>query len=393
MAALKRVRIIKKIRVDAGKWRFISLHKVNGRYIWDKRPGYYFVEWWEGRKRRRQRAGDAPRDALEAQRRKANELVGEMVAGGRAVSAQPADEPSATLVSDAVSMFLDHVRVHSPDKPKTVQRYRKVLEHAARIFAKRKFVEAVTRSDVDDYKSARSKECSQQHKGRPITPRTINFEVAVLRTFFYFLIHERGMQIENPCARFKSIKDPKAKARRKPPTYTQQELDKIFAKCDDGEKTIFATLLLTGLREQELYFLDWGDVDLKAETLRVTPKPAEGFSPKDYEERALPIPPDLLDLLKAQPRTSHVVFPSKRGGRTNHLLRRLKEIAAAAKVLHATLHKFRHTYATRLLESGCDIVTVQKLMGHSDIDTTRQYLDPDEALKRKAVNRLSLSQR
>jgi len=41
--------------------------------------------------------------------------------------------------------------------------------------------------------------------------------------------------------------------------------------------------------------------------------------------------------------------------------------------------------------SGCDIVTVQKLMGHSDIETTQQYLNPDEALKRKAVNRLSLT--
>ena len=62
-----------------------------------------------------------------------------------------------------------------------------------------------------------------------------------------------------------------------------------------------------------------------------------------------------------------------------HLLRRLEEIADAAKVPHATLHKFRHTYATRLLETGCNIVTVQPLMGHSDLDTTRQYLDPDEA--------------
>jgi integrase len=42
------------------------------------------------------------------------------------------------------------------------------------------------------------------------------------------------------------------------------------------------------------------------------------------------------------------------------------------------LHKFRHTDATRLLESGCDIVTVQKLMGHRDLETTRRYLDPDE---------------
>jgi integrase len=66
--------------------------------------------------------------------------------------------------------------------------------------------------------------------------------------------------------------------------------------------------------------------------------------------------------------------PPKKGKRITHLPRRLKEIAEAAKVLHATLDKFRHTYATRLLESGCDIVTVQKLMGHRDIETTRLSL-------------------
>jgi integrase len=35
-------------------------------------------------------------------------------------------------------------------------------------------------------------------------------------------------------------------------------------------------------------------------------------------------------------------------------------------------------------------VTVQKLMGHSDLETTRQYFDPDEKLKRDAVSKLSL---
>ena len=84
------------------------------------------------------------------------------------------------------------------------------------------------------------------------------------------------------------------------------------------------------------------------------------------------------------------MFPTATGGRQTHLLRRLKKLAEAAGVADATLHKFRHTYATRLLESGCDIVTVQKLMGHSDIETTRQYLNPDEDLKRQAVNRLRL---
>jgi len=55
------------------------------------------------------------------------------------------------------------------------------------------------------------------------------------------------------------------------------------------------------------------------------------------------------------------------------------------------LHKFRHTYATRLLESGTDIVTVQRLLGHSDLDTTKRYLNPDVDRKRSAVNKLNLA--
>ena len=48
VAVKKTVRIIKKIREDGGQWRFVSLRRAGTRYVWDKRPGHYFVEWWEG---------------------------------------------------------------------------------------------------------------------------------------------------------------------------------------------------------------------------------------------------------------------------------------------------------------------------------------------------------
>jgi integrase len=393
MAAKKTVRVIKKIRESSGVWRFVSLKRAGTRYAWDERPGNYFVEWWEGAKRRRELAGQTPSDALEAQRRKRNELAGEQILGGKA-EAIPTGETPLTPLPDAIQMFLQHVRVHSPDKPRTAQRYTAVLDHAKRILGRKLFVEAIARSDVDDYKTARSAECSEQHPNRRITPRTINYEVAVLRTFFYFLIRERNLAMTNPCANFKELKDPRAKAKRRPPTYKQEELDQIFAKCDEGERAIFSTFLLTGLREEELCYLTWADVelrDLDNSGIRVSGEGKQGFSPKDYEERLIPISRELAELLAKLPRGKAWVFPTKAGNRQTHLLRRLKDIADAAKVTGATLHKFRHTYATRLLESGCDIVTVQRLMGHSDLDTTRQYLDPDEKLKRSAVSKLSLT--
>src|SRR5262249_10886105 len=138
----KRVRIIKKVRVEGGVWKFISLEKIGNRYLWDKRPGYYFIEWWEGKKRLREMAGQTPSEATEAQRRKRNELIGEMVSGGKPIK-DTATEAAATLITKAVEYFEDHVKTHSPGKPQTLKRYRQALGHFARILGPKKYVEAL----------------------------------------------------------------------------------------------------------------------------------------------------------------------------------------------------------------------------------------------------------
>ena len=387
-APAKRVRIIKKVRIAGGVWKFISLDRLRGRYVWDRRPGYYFVEWWEGKKRRRERGGLTPAEALEAQRRKTNELIGELAAGGKQF--RPVEEGgSATRITDAIELFADHIRAHSPAKPRTLERYREALAHFERLLGKKKYVEAITRSDIDDYKITRSRQTFGERK-RPFSPATINFEVNVLRTFFYYLTRERGIDTENPCARFKPLRVEKERLKRRPPTYSEKDISRLFPACDPEERAMYATLLLTGLRKQELRNLAWDDVDLKKATVRIRAK--EDFAPKDYEERDIPIPPELVRILQKLPKDATWVFPSRNGKRLgrNEMLRRLKVVAARVGVKHANLHKFRHTYATRLLESGCDIVTVQDLLGHSDLDTTRKYLSPDDTLKRRAVNKLTL---
>ena len=191
---------------------------------------------------------------MDARRRKRNGLVGESLLGGKSAPSTSAETPM-TLVTEAAEMFLMHARVHSPDKPRTAQRYGAGMDYMKRLPGKKMFIEAVTRPDIDDYKAARSTETSEQHKDRPITARTINYEISVLRTFFYFLIRERNVPTTNPCPKFKQLKDPRVKAKRRPPTYRQEESDRIFAACDAFEKTIFATLLLTGLRTNAFHGL------------------------------------------------------------------------------------------------------------------------------------------
>jgi integrase len=165
-----------------------------------------------------------------------------------------------------------------------------LLEHFERHLGHKRFLEAITRSDIDDYRVNRCQEQSQRHR-RLISPSTVNFEVGTLRTFFYYFINERELDITNPCTRFKKLRDASQKAHSRPPTYSQPELDALFAHCDAFEKAVFATLLLAGLRKRELYFLLWRDVDLRQGTLHVTGKGKIGFSPKGYEDRVIPLPP------------------------------------------------------------------------------------------------------
>lgn len=76
---------------------------------------------------------------------------------------------------------------------------------------------------------------------------------------------------------------------------------------------MYATLLLTGLRKEELAHLTWDDVDFHLGVIRVRGK--ADFIPKDYEERDTPMPPDLIPLLKNLPRSAEWVFPLLNGNR------------------------------------------------------------------------------
>jgi hypothetical protein len=60
--------------------------------------------------------------------------------------------------------------VHSPDKPRTHSCYEIAVQHFERILRKKKFIEAIARADIDDCKTARRTEESQQHKGSIIAP-------------------------------------------------------------------------------------------------------------------------------------------------------------------------------------------------------------------------------
>jgi site-specific recombinase XerD len=155
-----------------------------------------------------------------------------------------------TPIAFAAEQFLAHVQIHSPDKPRTPVRYRIVLEHFQRLLGRRQFVEAITRADIEACKLARVEEpAGQKGTGRKVRPATVNFELGVVRRWFNFLRRELGLEIENPCQSFQPLRDAASLGRGRPSVYTNDELERLFAACDERERVVFETLLLTGLRE------------------------------------------------------------------------------------------------------------------------------------------------
>lgn len=139
---------------------------------------------------------------------------------------------------------------------------------------------------------------------------------------------------------------------------------------------IFATFIFAGLRKQELLNLKYTDIDLENLTLFVR----QGKGGKD---RIIPISFALalslkkyIEERKRLHKTNPEFFSSLRGniGFTDTGLKRLVAQVRMASGIIFSVHKLRHTFATLMLEGGCDIYSLSGMMGHSDIKTTTIYL-------------------
>lgn len=139
---------------------------------------------------------------------------------------------------------------------------------------------------------------------------------------------------------------------------------------------IFSTFIFTGLRKQELLNLKYTDIDTDNFTIFVK----QGKGNKD---RIVPMSYTLAQSLKRYQderkrlnKTNPEFFSSLRGnvGFTDNGLKKLVDQVRKSSGVFFTVHKLRHTFATLMLEGGCDIYSLSKMMGHSDIKTTTIYL-------------------
>jgi len=168
------------------------------------------------------------------------------------------------------------------------------------------------------------------------------------------------------------------KPKRLPVVLDVEEVARLLATARPGrERMLLQTAYACGLRISELLQLQVTDID----SARMVVNVRQGKGAKD---RQVPLSARLLLELRrwwGSHRTRPWLFPGMREGMRERPLslgnvQRLvrKIVARSGLKKKATMHTLRHSYATHLLEAGVDVVTLQKLLGHTSLSTTAQYL-------------------
>jgi site-specific recombinase XerD len=163
-----------------------------------------------------------------------------------------------------------------------------------------------------------------------------------------------------------------------PHPLSEHEVTQVLAVAEGRTRDWIEIALMAGLRVHEIAKIRGEDVD--EDGLRV-----QG---KGGKTATLPVHPDLWQIAQRYPRTGYW-FPSPQGGHlaADTITCRVSNLFTSLGI-HGSIHRARHTYATRLLRAGVNIRVVQKLMRHSSIQTTAGYTAVDEAELSDAIRLL-----
>ena len=206
-----------------------------------------------------------------------------------------------------------------------------------------------------------------------------------------------------------TARDPSAKLRtpitieRPRQSFTRGEVRKIvdFARDYPYRRIAIAvvTLLFTGLRRGELLGIKWEDIDNNILTVRRGVYQAGGIPiAEDYKAkttnslRIVPLRAEVAFLIQSLPRNGQFVFCTKHGSlwHPRNFSRDYRSFFKALRneypeVRSLSPHCCRHTFATISNEAHQDMCSTQRILGHSDIQTTARYTHPDLHNMQKAM--------
>lgn len=209
----------------------------------------------------------------------------------------------------------------------------------------------------------------QTHKGTTLSGTSVTTYVQSLKAYTRWLYLEE-ITSRDVAGR---LRKPRVPDTQKQP-YSNDELKRMLAVVKDNPRdyAIITLLIDCGLRASELCNLKVTDANTAQGLLIVR----QGKGRKD---RVVPMSPKTIRVVRkfaaTRPPDGYMFSTVKRDCFTaGSLLQLIQRVGKAAKVPNANVHRFRHTFALAWLRNDGDVMTLQKVMGHSNLSTTQVYL-------------------
>jgi integrase/recombinase XerD len=283
----------------------------------------------------------------------------------------------ARHLTDLTLDFLAYLELERGLSRNTLEAYRSDLQQYGQ-FLDRRAVDPLEVSPAD--LTAFVTELAAGREGRSaLAPATLQRKIACLRSFYRQLRREQILEHDPTC----ELRPPRSSGRL-PKVLSRDEVTRLLEQPRGSspaalrDRALLETMYACGLRASEAISLDLSELDLESGILR-----ARG---KGSKERIVPIGgkavasltvylergrPGLVGLGDEQR-----VFVNLRGiGLSRQGLYKIVQGHARAAGLEDRMspHTLRHTFATHLLAGGCDLRSLQEMLGHADIGTTQIY--------------------
>lgn len=215
--------------------------------------------------------------------------------------------------------------------------------------------------------------------GKELKRTSISRKLSSLRTFYKYLVLNNKSD-NNP---FMLVSSPK-KEKRIPKFINYENIEEIFKMPDintevgQRERVILEILYSSGVRVSELVSIKLNDIDFSEKTIVITGKGNKErmVSFGDYAKEAIDLYiKDGRKKLLGDIKSDYLIVGHNKESLTTRRVEQIIDdiIKHTSIKLNITPHVFRHTFATHLLDQGCDLIVVQELLGHTSLSSTEIY--------------------
>ena len=276
----------------------------------------------------------------------------------------------------AIEDFLQWSKQEHALQIATYKRYYFSCQILKKYFGKVK-VNRVEKEDIEKFIVWRTSQTSRK-TGEPITRETVNHELLTVKMIFNRLIEAKILR-ENPAQTVKRLSENE----RHFYVLSFSEENRYLMACPQPLQDVATLMLETGMRCGEIYRIRRQDVYLEQEYLQVVKGKTKSSVRRVYlSEKAKDVLRYRLDKFKGEN-----LFPQ--GDRdfskpTDSLDK--QHLTTIQKLgFKFRLYDCRHTFATRAVENGIDLVTLSLILGHSSLRMVMRYSHPSEAFKAESV--------